>query len=141
MLLTIDKRRGFVKPENKLERLYLAKYLENLKDVIINNTFTQKNFEIIRDLLDSSKAFYEGNFINFKYLDSNQVFPLVNKSLTTNQILQYSFIENIDILLGSIDIINEISDSDKENLIAFISNLINNLEEDNSDLPRNYFEW
>lgn len=144
MLLAIEPRDDLVTSENQLERLYLIQYLTELKESIntqpLNSIPTEK-LTTIKFFLESGKGHYEGNFINFPTLDTAEIYSLINESLTTEQIFNYSFIENTDYLLQILNNLHSIDENDRFLLMDFISNLINNLNMQDTQKTRNFFDW
>lgn len=142
MLLAVDKRNDLVTPENKLERLYLIQYLLDVKESIENQTFIPKEqLNTIENFLKSGKAHYEGDFIDFPTLDTAEIYSLLSRSLTTEQIVNFSIKENAENFLEILNRINSIDKTDKTLLVNFISSLINNLNIQNTETPRNFFDW
>ncbi|OCS84407.1 hypothetical protein [Caryophanon latum] len=147
MVLAIDNRNDLFNTQNKLTRLYLTQELICLKESIISlNPSSGDSKELItfKNLLESGKAHDEGIFKIFSFLDTAEVYSLINKSLTTEQLLNHSFKENVESLLLKLDNLTSLNEDDKSTLINFLSNLINNLKShdtNNDQNTRNFFDW
>lgn len=144
MLIAIEPRNDLVTSENQLERLYLIRYLMELKESIDTQPLSSVSTEqltTIKFLLKSGQGHYEGNYINFPSLDTAEIYSLISKSLTTEQIFKHSFKENITYLLQVLDRLQSINEKEKFLLVDFLSNLISNLNVQNTQNTRNFFDW
>lgn len=142
MILTVDKRNDLVLPENKLERLYLIQDFRIIKKIIIENRcIPEEKLDIINNFLNSGKAHYEGDFIDFHHFETSEVFSLISNSLPAEQILQFSFKENVERLINGFNNLSTLKGTDRDYLVNFLSNLINNLTVKETTIKRNYFDW
>ncbi|MCA1060146.1 hypothetical protein LCL96_14505 [Rossellomorea aquimaris] len=142
MIVTVDKRDDLVIQDSKLERLYLTQQFYALRNSILENkNISEENLSTISDFLSSGKAHYEGIFLDFHQLETSEIYSLISKSLTPEQILQSSFKDNVEHLLNSLSNVSSLSEADRKILVNFLSSLISNLTTKKISNQRNYFDW
>ncbi|SES24508.1 hypothetical protein SAMN04487944_1273 [Gracilibacillus ureilyticus] len=142
MLMTIEKRNDLVKPENKLERLYFTNYLSQIKTAIEeSNVNDSLDLDLLISFLKSGEEHSKGNYVQFPLLTTTEIYSLITKSLTTEQIIQNSVSENLQIIISYLERLDNLSEKEKGILVSFLSNIINNLDMPLIEPKRNYFDW
>lgn len=147
MSMILERNMDFDNSQEKLKHLFLVQKFYDIKGKLLDSDIestSPEDFLILKEFLLSGKAYGEGKFKEFDFLKTAEVYSFINKSLSLQEILNNSFMENVDGLLNKINNIKSLNMDEKKKLLNFIDNLISNLNEHDSNIKtsnRNLFDW
>jgi len=133
-----------IKSDVNLGRLVLINYLEELLDDLSFQAQTDKNLNILNNIILTARYYSNGESMPIEYLSSKEAFNFVMRSLDATQLLKNGFENTISNISTRIENYKtgSLTEDGYTDLLNFVKNFLENIIFDNiSTEERVRFDW